>query len=75
MSRKRLYARVRRRFVRWYMGRVAGRYCPCEWSFKSRRLIHLCGRIDDANDREDFYDFAAFALARHKNGTQRKGRT
>lgn len=47
-------------FVRWYMGRVAGRYCPCEWPVRSRRLMHLCGRIDDAQEALNFYDFAAF---------------
>lgn len=49
-------------FVRWYMGRVAGRYCPCEWPIKSRRLIRLCGWIDDEYDRLSFIDFAAFHL-------------
>lgn len=53
---------VRRRFVRWYMGRIAGRYCPCEWPIKSKRLMHLCGRIDDAAERESFRDFCGFWL-------------
>lgn len=53
---------VRRRFVRWYMGRVAGRFCPCEWPIKSKRLMHLCGRIDDAYERESFRDFCGFVL-------------
>ena len=39
---------IRKRLVCWYMGRIAGRYCPCEWPFESRRLVRLCGRIDDA---------------------------
>lgn len=55
-----LKAFVRRRFVRWYMGRIAGRYCPCEWPVKSKRLMNLCGRIDDAGARESFRDFVRF---------------
>lgn len=53
---KSLRASLRRRFVRWYMGRIAGRYCPCEWPIKSKRLMHLCGRIDDVAERESFRD-------------------
>lgn len=35
------------RFLDWYMARIAGRYCPCEWPIQIRPLIRLCGRIDD----------------------------
>lgn len=57
------------RIVRWYMGRVAGRYCPCEWPVKIRPLIRLCGRIDDANERLDFIAFARWYMASQRRNT------
>lgn len=38
---------IRDRLAAWWMGRVAGRYCPCEWPIRIPPLIRLCGRIDD----------------------------
>jgi len=49
-------------FVRWYMGRVAGRYCPCEWPIKVKRLIRVCSWFDDEYDRLDFIRFAGFHM-------------
>jgi hypothetical protein len=60
---------LRRRFVRWYMGRIAGRYCPCEWPIKSKRLMHLCGRIDDAYERENFRDSVGFIMGLYAPNT------
>jgi hypothetical protein len=51
------------------MGRVAGRYCPCEWPIKSKRLIRLCGRVDDAVCNAEFRDFVHFHLHVHQNQT------
>lgn len=49
------------RLAGWYMVRIAGRYCPCQWPIKSRRLIRLCGRIDDYFcDRAKLLDAAHF---------------
>lgn len=39
------------RFAGWYMGRIAGRYCPCQWPLRIKPLIRLCGRIDDIECR------------------------
>ena len=50
------------KFVRWYMGRITGRYCPCEWPVKVKFLIRLCARIDDAYERLEFHRFAAWYL-------------
>ena len=58
--------RLRERLAAWYMERIAGRYCPCEWPYRSRRLIRLCGRIDDAYCNAQFRDFAHFHLWRHR---------
>lgn len=56
-------------FVRWYMSRIAGRYCPCEWPIKSKLLMRLCGRIDDAAAREAFRDCCGFWLSHYNNNT------
>ena len=58
--------RLRERLAAWYMGRIAGRYCPCEWPYKSRWLIRLCGRIDDAYCNAQFRDFCHYHLAQHR---------
>lgn len=40
---------MKRRLVYWYMGRVAGHFCPCEWGrFQNKHLVRWCGLIDDA---------------------------
>ena len=56
-------------FVRWYMGRVAGRYCPCEWPVKSKRLIRWCAWIDDEYDRLDFIRFIGFHMGQQNVAT------
>jgi hypothetical protein len=52
------------KLARWYMGRIASRYCPCEWPIRSKRLIRLCGRIDDLyvadEKRKDLIRFIEF---------------
>lgn len=59
----------RERLARWYMGYIVGRCCPCEWGrFRNKRLIRLCGRIDDAYCNAQFRDFADFHLWRHQHG-------
>lgn len=61
--------RFREQLAAWYMGRVAGRYCPCQWGrFRVKRLIRLCGRIDDAYCNAQFRDFCDFHLWRHQRG-------
>ena len=64
---------VRERLARWYMSRVAGRYCPCEWPIKSKALIRLCGRVDDSVCNADFRDFVHFHLHVHQNQTTSSG--
>ena len=53
-------------FTGWYMGRIAGRYCPCEWPWKIKWLIEVCAWIDDEEERHDFTRFVGFHLAQHQ---------
>lgn len=51
-------------FVSWYFGAViANDRCPCAWPIKSKRLMHLCGRLDDAYDRIEMRRSFAFIMA------------
>lgn len=58
---------MRDRFVRWYFGRVIGRYCPCEWAWlplvARKPLMNWCGRMDDAYDKLEFKRACGFILA------------
>lgn len=60
-------------FTGWYMGRIAGRYCPCEWPVKLNPLMELCAWIDDEEERHDLIRFTAFHMKRPQTITTSSG--